>query len=66
MTEETTVEGLENAVKLLSERREEAQLAIKTFEENCKELTGYPPNQPITALDVVKIVAKIWGEPKDD
>lgn len=64
MTDGTTVEGLDNAVKLLSDRRDEAQLAIKTFEENCKELTGYPPNQPINALDVVKIVARIWGEPK--
>ena len=66
MTEdaETTVEGLGNAIGLLESRENDTKLAWKTFTENVKELTGCDPQKAVTVFDVVKIVHKIWGDPK--
>ncbi len=38
----------------------DAEKAIATYRSQIKELTGHDPDKPLTALDVVKIVHKVF------
>lgn len=68
MSEEkkTDVKGVKNAIKYVDEKQAVAAAAFQEFSHNFEELTGMKPNQPVNALDVFKIVATHWGEPKGD
>lgn len=60
MTEDTTtVTGLDEAIKHVEKAQAEALSKVNKFNQNFLELTGYQPNQPITALDVYKIFDKL-------
>lgn len=60
---ETKVNGLGNAIKHVEEKAAQGQLKANEFATAFKELTGKMPNEPCNALDVVKIVHKMYGEP---
>lgn len=72
MKEEITLEnkssiiGLGNALEEITKRQQEVDSKGAIWFKNFEEMTGYKPNQPINALDVVKIMYKFWGEPKND
>lgn len=66
MSEQTKVTGIGNAIKYVDEAQVAASSAWNKFATNFEELTGFKPNQPISALDVYKIMYSTWGEPKGD
>jgi hypothetical protein len=66
MSEEQTitVDGLEKAIEHVDKLGAEAQIKFEQFKTNFYELTGKQINEPVTAIDVLKIVRKVWGDPK--
>lgn len=62
--DKTEVTNLGSALEELTKRQGDVESNIKLFAQNFKELTGYAPQQQINALDVVKIIFAIYGEPK--
>ena len=62
--DKTEVTSLGAALDELTKRQGDVESNIKLFAQNFKELTGYAPQQQINALDVVKIIFAIYGEPK--
>jgi hypothetical protein len=42
------------------------QEKLGLFAQNFEEFTGYKPHQQINALDVVRILYRVYGEPTDD
>ena len=53
--EEVTFEKLEDAIKFVDEKFNVLQKNAAGYAESFKELTGYKPEDRVTALDVVKI-----------
>lgn len=64
MADVTECKTLEQSLKLLDERNAEATQKIELFRTNFVELTGMQPGQQVNAADVVRLVLRIWGEPK--
>ena len=62
--DKTEVTSLGSALEELTKRQGDVESNLKLFAQNFKELTGYAPQQQINALDVVKIIFSIYGEPK--
>ena len=60
----TEIAGLGNALAEIAKRQAEAHKGLELFSKNFEELTGYKPHQQINALDVVKIIHSIYGDPK--
>ncbi len=58
------VEGFGPVLDELGKREKDAQQTIQDFAANFEGVTGYKPQQQMNALDVMKIVYKIYGEPK--
>lgn len=52
--------GLDAVLTHFAESGERAQADIKTYRSQVKELTGHDPSQPVTPLDVVRIVQKVF------
>lgn len=67
MTEEKKVyDKLGDAVGHLHKMGQETNSQAQVWANNFEEFTGYKPNQPINAFDVVKLMYKFYGEPKRD
>jgi hypothetical protein len=52
--------GLAEALSFLDKRGAEALDGLRTYRHNVKELTGHDPDKPVTALDVVRIVQRVF------
>ena len=61
---ETTYEKLGEAIDHLSGLGKTTDDQAKLWMSNFQEFTGYKPNQPVNAFDVVKLMYKFYGEPK--
>lgn len=66
MTEKTTYAKLGDAVDHLEKMTNEVNAQGAVWAKNFEEFTGYKPNQPVNAFDVVKMMYKFYGEPKRD
>lgn len=66
MADEVTFEKLGDALGFVNEKREALQQSAESFKKAFTELTGFAPQQQVTALDVVTICHRIYGEPKAD
>lgn len=63
MTEESTKLKFDTVDEVLTHFDKAGQAsteAIKTYRSQIQELTGHNPDQPVTALDVVKIVLSVF------
>jgi hypothetical protein len=60
----TTVSSLAEAIKHVDVKAVEAQQKVELFKKNFHELTGYEPHHQMNAMDVLKLVLKVYGEPK--
>ena len=60
----TTYDKLADAVVHLDKMGKETDAKAQVWMKNFQEFTGYKPNQPINAFDVVKLMYKFYGEPK--
>lgn len=68
MTEEkapeaVTFKKLGDAINFVADRQSRLRSDIDVFKNNFKELTGYDPDHRVSALDVMTIVYKLYGEP---
>ena len=67
MSEDTTeVEGMGNILKEFDKRQADAEKAFGIFSQNVYECTGKKPNEACNALDVMRLMYKFYGEPKND
>jgi len=57
-------EKFEDAINHLAKQTQEVNSQGAIWAKNFEEFTGYKPNQPINAFDVVKLMFKFYGEPK--
>lgn len=60
MADKLEFQGLAGVLAHFDKSGEEARNAIKTYRSQVKELTGHDPSSPITPLDVVKIVQRVF------
>jgi len=63
-TDKTTVSSLAEAIKHIDLKQAEAAQKVELFRHNFQEMFGVRPEQHMTALDVAKIMLKLYGEPK--
>ena len=66
MSEDTVYSKLGDAVDHLSQQAKATDEHAKIWMKNFEELTGYKPNHPLNAFDVVKLMYKFYGEPTSD
>lgn len=60
MTDKLEFKGLEDVLAHFEKSGKASLEAVKTYRSQIKELTGHDPSAPITPLDVVKIVQKVF------
>ncbi len=64
--QQTTVTGLEEALKHLDGVQKKAVTEVDLFNHNFKEFVGYHPQAPVNAQDVVSIVGRMMSGKKSD
>ena len=64
MSDTTTYDKLGDAVSHLTKQGQETDAKAQIWMKNFEEFTGYKPNHPINAFDVVRLMYKFYGEPK--
>jgi hypothetical protein len=64
--EEVTFNSLGQALEFIQDKNTTLGKQMQQFEKNFEELTGFKPGHRVTALDVVAICYKFYGEPKGD
>lgn len=64
--DKTIVEGLGQAIEELTKRQQEIDAKGAIWFKNFEEVTGFKPNQQLNAFDVVRLMYKFYGEPKND
>ncbi len=58
-------ETIWEVIRHFDEKTKEAEDVIGKYRSQIQELTGHDPNKPLTPLDVIKIVSKVfYQEPK--
>ena len=60
MTDQLQFQGLAGVLAHFDKAGQDAQQAIKVYRSQVKELTGHDPTAPLTPLDVVKIVQRVF------
>lgn len=62
MTEKTAsvFTTVDEVLNHFSERAASAEELVTQYRRQIEEFTGHNPNSPITALDVIKIVKKVF------
>lgn len=60
MTDKLEFKGLDDVLAHFTVTGKDAEKAIKVYRSQVKELTGHDPASPLTPLDVVKIVQKVF------
>ena len=60
MTDKLVFEGVDAALAHFDKNGKAATEAVRVYRHQVKELTGHSPEQALTALDVVKIVQKVF------
>lgn len=59
--EPVTFTNFEDAIKFIDSLKIEAQTSTAKWAQAVKDLTGHNINEPVSAIDVVSIVAKVFG-----
>lgn len=63
MSDTTTYDKLGDAIDHLKKMGQETDAQAKIWMNNFEEFTGYKPNHPVNAFDVVRLMYKFYGEP---
>jgi hypothetical protein len=60
---EVTYEKIGDAINHLGHLGDKTNAQAKIWAENFEKFTGFKPNQPINAFNVVQLMHKFYGEP---
>jgi hypothetical protein len=69
MTEEkkeVAYDNIGDAIKHMKHLGDKTNAQAKIWAENFNKFTGFKPNQPINAFDVVQLMYKFYGEPTNN
>lgn len=61
MTEKLEFSSIDDVLNHFDATGKDAEAKIALYRQHVKELTGHDTTQPVTPLDVIKIVKKVFG-----